>query len=262
MIFHKIAVKPLSINEAYAPRIVRKGRRTYATTAKTAAYSLYEDAVGEQLPKLDVDFSGDQKLIVCLRAFFERDSSDLDNVQKPFQDILQHHYEFNDNRIYQVHMHKHVLGAGHAGIEFYLNTLEGYMKDKQYVRPYRPYGSIIPRNKTKSVVINPVPMIITETNESELYELDRISRVTGSIGQGVHFVVHSDGKVTTLRPDTVRGDLCSKVDVYGIYVRVPTSDSTYNSSTKEQLYAIDELIEDLEIRYGKLTIEEYIGYKR
>ena len=82
----KIAVKPLSVNDAW------KGRRF-----KTDNYKAYERAVLLSLPRKLTIPEG----LLCLRLEFgfSSKSSDWDNPVKPFQDILQKKYNFDDNRI-------------------------------------------------------------------------------------------------------------------------------------------------------------------
>lgn len=43
---------------------------------------------------------------------------DVDNCAKPFIDILQKKYEFNDNRIYVLHVMKEIVKKGDEFIEF------------------------------------------------------------------------------------------------------------------------------------------------
>ena len=81
-----IPIKPLSVNQAW------KGRRF-----KTDAYKKYERAVLMILPKRITIPEGD----LCLRLEFGFSSkaSDFDNPVKPFVDILQKKYGFDDKRI-------------------------------------------------------------------------------------------------------------------------------------------------------------------
>jgi len=101
----KINIKPLSVNEVWM------GRRF-----KTEKYKQYERDVLFLLPKLDVP-SG-IKLKINLMVSFSNPSSDLDNIAKPFIDILQKKYGFNDSQIYYLTMIKRIVKVGFECIEF------------------------------------------------------------------------------------------------------------------------------------------------
>lgn len=80
-----IPIKPLSVNDAW------KGRRF-----KTAAYKQFERDVLKLLPaKMEIP-EGD--LFIVLVWGFSSAASDYDNPVKPFQDVLQKKYNFNDSR--------------------------------------------------------------------------------------------------------------------------------------------------------------------
>jgi len=262
MIWHKIDVKPLSANEAYAPKVVRQGQRVYATTYKTVKYQTYERVVKQRLKHLEFNLGSSGELVLCMRVFYVTAASDIDNCVKPFLDILQRHYGFNDNRVYVLQVKKVVAGKGNAGIEFYLDTMENYMKQKHYVRPYTPYGAIIERNTTKTLTLNPVHLPLTDNREEQLYVLDKQSRISGSVGQGVHYIIFPDGDVVKARLDTVQGDLDSATDKHTIYIRVPTEDGKSTSMTVAQEASVGELIDSLESRYGVLPLEVREGFKK
>ena len=83
----KIEVKPLSVNRAW------QGRRF-----KTKEYKEYEEYVLFLLPNKKIPKN------VKLRVRYEfgvNKLSDWDNLVKPFQDILQKKYGFNDRDIMQ-----------------------------------------------------------------------------------------------------------------------------------------------------------------
>ena len=81
----KIPIKPLSVNDAW------QGRRY-----KTKEYKQFERDVKKLLKPLKLPTG-----LLCLRLEFGFSSlaSDWDNPIKPFVDILQKKYGFNDNRI-------------------------------------------------------------------------------------------------------------------------------------------------------------------
>jgi len=107
----KLLVKPLSVNEAW------QGRKF-----KTDKYKKYEEALLLMLPNISVDFNK-QPLELFIEVGFSNKASDLDNVIKPFVDILQKKYEFNDKYIYRLLVEKKDVSKGDEYIEFYLRIL-------------------------------------------------------------------------------------------------------------------------------------------
>ena len=108
---NRVNLKPLSMNEAFM------GRKR-----KTAAYRNYEIKVPKELPDLDLPERG--PLGLRLRAGLSNRAADLDNVVKPFLDILQANYGFNDNRIYIIEMTKVKVQKGEEYIAFELYPLD------------------------------------------------------------------------------------------------------------------------------------------
>ena len=108
---NRVNLKPLSMNEAFM------GRKR-----KTAAYRDYEIKVPKELPDLELPERG--PLGLRLRAGLSNRAADLDNVVKPFLDILQANYGFNDNRIYFIEMTKVKVEKGEEYIAFELDALE------------------------------------------------------------------------------------------------------------------------------------------
>lgn len=104
----RVNIKPLSMNEAFL------GRKR-----KTAKYRDYEIKVPKELPDLELPERG--PLGLRIRAGLSNRAADLDNVVKPFLDILQSHYGFNDNRIYEIEMTKVKTerGSEYLGFELY-----------------------------------------------------------------------------------------------------------------------------------------------
>ena len=100
----RVDIKPLSVNKAW------KGRRF-----KTNAYKKYERDLLLLLPALEVP-EGDLELY--LKWGFSSAGSDWDNPIKPFQDILQKRYNFNDNRVMQALTKKVKVRKGEDFIEF------------------------------------------------------------------------------------------------------------------------------------------------
>ena len=102
-----IKIKPLSVNQAW------QGKRF-----KTPAYKSYEEELLFKLPALEIP---DGNLALTINVAFSNKQSDLDNILKPFLDILQKKYGFNDSRIYQLNVTKLICkkGAEFIGFEFH-----------------------------------------------------------------------------------------------------------------------------------------------
>lgn len=103
-----LKIKPLSVNEAW------KGRRF-----KTDKYKAYRKEVLLMLPKLTLP---EGPLYIYLEWGFSNSACDFDNPIKPFVDILQEKYGFNDNRIIESHIKKTKVKKG---AEYILFNLEG-----------------------------------------------------------------------------------------------------------------------------------------
>ena len=105
---HKCDVKPLSTNEAYI------GRKR-----KTGKYRTYEIILPRALPpKEKINLPDEGPIGLIIRAGFSNRQSDIDNCIKPFVDILQKVYEFNDNRIYRLEVTKVKVPKGEEYIAF------------------------------------------------------------------------------------------------------------------------------------------------
>ena len=102
---HRCDIKPLSMNEAFM------GRKR-----KTAAYRTYEIKLPKQLPDLELPAKGPLGLKV--RVGYSNRQSDIDNCLKPFIDILQKQYGFNDNRLYTLEVIKVKTEKGEEYIAF------------------------------------------------------------------------------------------------------------------------------------------------
>jgi len=100
----KLDIKPLSVNQAW------KGRRY-----KTDLYKSYERNVSLLLPKVDFP---EGSVHLSLVFGFSNKGSDIDNPLKPFLDILQKVYGFNDKDIYKLSVEKKVVKKGKEFIEF------------------------------------------------------------------------------------------------------------------------------------------------
>ena len=107
----EIKCKPLSVNQAW------QGKRY-----KTKNYKAYEKEVYHLLPQLRVPEEGALK--VYYEFGFSNSASDWDNPIKPFQDILQFKYAFNDNRIQEAHVRKVKVKKGEEYIRFNVELIE------------------------------------------------------------------------------------------------------------------------------------------
>jgi len=104
--------KPLSVNQAY-----------YGKKIKTANYRAYEAQLAMNLPK-DLVIPDGVKLKLCIHVKYSSKASDIDNCLKPFIDILQTKYSFNDNRLYELRIRKHLVPKGEEEIVFFIDQLE------------------------------------------------------------------------------------------------------------------------------------------
>lgn len=106
----KIDIKPLSVNDAW------RGRRF-----KTQAYKTYESNVYYLLPpKINIP---NGLLEIHLKFGFSSELSDFDNPIKPFVDILQTKYQFNDKRIKHAVIDVESVSVGNEYIQFEIKKL-------------------------------------------------------------------------------------------------------------------------------------------
>ena len=103
---YKINMKPLSVNDAW------QGRRF-----KSTAYKVYETELYYQLPKIKVP---DWQLRLSIEAGISR-QADIDNISKPFIDVLQATYWFNDKSIMLLQLHKVIVKKWEEYISFEFN---------------------------------------------------------------------------------------------------------------------------------------------
>ena len=99
-----IKIKPLSINQCW------QGRRF-----KTKVYKSYESELILKLKNTKIS-NGKLKLIITFG--FSNKLSDIDNGLKPFIDILQKKYKFNDRMIYELIVKKEIVKKGKEFIEW------------------------------------------------------------------------------------------------------------------------------------------------
>lgn len=100
----EIKIKPLSVNRVW------QGRRF-----KTQEYKDYEQSIGYVLPKLKIP---EGKLLLEYVFGLSSKNCDIDNPIKPFTDILQKHYNFNDKQIYKMVSEKVDVKKGEEFVRF------------------------------------------------------------------------------------------------------------------------------------------------
>lgn len=99
-----IKIKPLSVNEVW------QGKRF-----KTRKYSKYEKDMLHLLPNIKLP---DSPLKIEITWGFSSSLADIDNPCKPFLDILQKKYNFDDRDIYELIQKKEIVKKGNEFIEF------------------------------------------------------------------------------------------------------------------------------------------------
>lgn len=117
---NRVNIKPLSVNEAW------QGRKF-----KSPKYKLYEQELLYALPMTDINWDT-LPLEVSLVVGLSNMASDVDNVVKPFIDVLQKKYKFNDKYIFRLVVEKKLVVKGAEFIEFYIKkmTPRHYILDK------------------------------------------------------------------------------------------------------------------------------------
>jgi len=116
---HKIKIKPLSVNQAW------QGRRF-----KSQLYTWYEEMLlGNAKKRIqgilpDYVHISDGELSLSLEFGVSNIGSDWDNPIKPFLDVLQKKYGFNDNRIYHAEVTKKKVKKGEEYIKFSIDLLQ------------------------------------------------------------------------------------------------------------------------------------------
>ena len=97
-------LKPLSANKMHIGRKV-----------DSAEYRRYKNSLMRRLPDIDIP---DGPLRVRLLACFSSKLADLDNVLKPFLDVLQARYGFNDRHIHRIVAQKKIVPKGDETLLF------------------------------------------------------------------------------------------------------------------------------------------------
>jgi len=106
---NRISIKPLSVNVCW------QGKRF-----KTPLYKAYEE---EMLYSIKKERIPSGKLFLRLTIGVSSKNADLDNVVKPFLDILQKKSGFNDKQIYGMDLWKEDVEKGKEFIEWEITPL-------------------------------------------------------------------------------------------------------------------------------------------
>jgi Holliday junction resolvase RusA-like endonuclease len=106
---HQINIKPLSVNLAW-----QGGRK------KSKNYNDYEKHVFFSLPKLEIP-PGNLRLE--LEFGLSNSNADIDNPVKPFLDILQKKYGFNDSRVYEAIIKKVIVPRTKEYTKFLISSI-------------------------------------------------------------------------------------------------------------------------------------------
>ena len=110
---HTIPVKPMSVNKAYL------GRKR-----KSGEYRQYGRVVLSTLPCGTIPDRGNFQIHFTFG--FSNSLSDVDNPVKPFLDLLQKKYSFNDNRVYRITVDKKLVKKGEEFIHFVIKKFKGH----------------------------------------------------------------------------------------------------------------------------------------
>jgi len=106
----KLEIKPLSVNQCWA------GRRF-----KTPKYTTYERNLFTMLPKIKIP---EPPFELSIEFGFSSIASDIDNPVKPFLDILQKRYLFDDKLIHKLNLTRVNTKKGSEFIKWEIKTLK------------------------------------------------------------------------------------------------------------------------------------------
>lgn len=97
-------IKPLSANKMH-----------YGRKVDTKEYRKYAEDLIQSLPDINLP---DGFLRVRILACLSSKLADLDNVIKPFLDVLQKRYQFNDRNVYRIVCEKKIVKKGEESLVF------------------------------------------------------------------------------------------------------------------------------------------------
>ena len=112
----RLEIKPLSVNQC---RTISRGKKI-----KTKQYREYQEKVKSELlyRKIEIELPEKGELYLSI-SIGVNTRFDIDNCAKPFIDILQNFFGFNDNRITHLVIKKYSVKKGFEFIEFQLSPL-------------------------------------------------------------------------------------------------------------------------------------------
>ena len=105
----RINIKPLSVNQVW------QGKRF-----KTSKYTKYERDVMLMLKPMKMP---ELPFKIEITYGFSSKLADIDNPCKPFLDILQKYYKFNDRDIFELVQKKEIVKKGEEFIDFEIVSL-------------------------------------------------------------------------------------------------------------------------------------------
>ena len=109
-------IKPLSANRMFGV----KGRRTF----KSTDYVAFQKQIADELLDIEWPFK-DEQVSVIVDAGLSNRGADIDNVIKPILDTYQNVFEeFNDNKVYYIELHKHIVKKGEEFIRIRVSKYE------------------------------------------------------------------------------------------------------------------------------------------
>lgn len=105
----RVEIKPLSVNQAF------QGKRF-----KTKLYLAYEKEMWFKLKPMTLP---EAPYYLKIDVGMSSSLADIDNFLKPFIDILQKKYGFNDKLIHKLKVMKHLTAKGNEFIDFEFKSL-------------------------------------------------------------------------------------------------------------------------------------------
>ena len=96
----------------------------YRNKNKTVEYREYQNEIRDELMGVPWPY-GDRMVTFSINAGLSNRAADLDNVVKPVLDTFQSIYdEFNDNKVYEIHLYKRIVGRGDEYLEVDISEVE------------------------------------------------------------------------------------------------------------------------------------------
>ena len=104
-------MKPITVNHAW------RGGKRY----RSDYYLAFEQELMLRLPRMEIP---EGRLMVSYEFGVSNKGFDYDNAIKPFQDVLQKKYDFNDSRIYEAIVRKRDVKKGDEYIKFSIMAID------------------------------------------------------------------------------------------------------------------------------------------